>query len=99
MKKYLVPLLILPIVSYAQEQTLEPLTATRIPVACGKTRTALEVMSKYEEELIWSGNEINGSVISVWQNKITKSFTVLKTANTGDFSCVISMSEGTNKGP
>lgn len=91
MFKYI--LMLVPVVSFAQVPA-GTMQRVDMPAVCGATSTVLEVIRKHDEQHVWDGKEGN-VIVSVWANDQTKSFTVMKTSSTGEFSCVIAMGQGT----
>ena len=85
MEKYLTALLLVPTMASSQEFREIPM-----PVLCGETTAITSVLMKYDEILLWSNTERDGVIVTLWQNMITNSFTLIKTEKTGKISCVIS---------
>lgn len=72
---------------YAQEKRT-------IPTICDKTETIVATLkNKYQEVPVMAGVNSDGtkSVMSVWGNPETKSYTVL--LSKGDITCVLSVGE------
>lgn len=63
-------------------------TEEAMPVLCGKTADFMKVIAAAKEKLSWSAKEHGGLTISFWESD--KTYTVLKTDRSGEFSCVVS---------
>lgn len=90
MKKLILSLLVaIPAVAFSQN--VQPYS---IQVLCGPTVEFKKVLEEYREVPQWDGADGAGFVITVWENKTSKSFSVLKTSKDGTLSCLMASSMG-----
>jgi len=77
----------------ALSQTNVPSTAFTYPlsVLCDRTSKVMKVMEEYKERQSFIATEENGSIISLWKNEDTGSYTLFKTTKSGDISCILSI--------
>lgn len=65
-----------------------------LPIICQTTDFVGKAIAQYKEEAVWAAKEDDGVMVSLWQNKTTKSFTLVKTSPDGKVSCIISSGTG-----
>lgn len=83
-------LLVIPVHAIAEQEYTE----ATMDVLCGKTTVIVSKIQGYQENLIWSSLEDNGTVVSLWRNETKNTFTMIKTAASGQYSCIISAGRG-----
>lgn len=89
MKKLAIILLgFIPAVALSQVQPYN------LQALCGPTLEFKKVLEEYKEEPQWSAKDGNGFLITVWENKTTKSFSLLKTNADGSISCLLASGMG-----
>lgn len=64
------------------------------PVLCQTTEFVSKAIQEYKEESVWAAKEDDGVLVTLWQNRTTKSFTLVKTSPDGRISCIISSGTG-----
>jgi hypothetical protein len=87
MKKMILALALLPILSNASEILTSEMY-------CDDTKIIVkELTNKYHEEpfLVGQANDVAGSVMTFWMNPLTKSWTIVATK--GDLSCLVGVGE------
>lgn len=90
MKKLLAALLVVSVPAFSQETFQKG----NLPIICQSTAFVSKAIAGYKEEVIWASKEDDGITVSLWQNKTTQSFTVVKTSPDGRVSCIISSGSG-----
>lgn len=83
MKKYIVALALIPSLAYAN------FFEGNIGVLCGPTNEVLNVIKEFKEENVFVGLEDAGSLVTLWVNEETGTYTIIKTSKTNtELSCV-----------
>jgi hypothetical protein len=83
MKKLIATLAFVPSFAYAEFFNLQ------VPVLCGPTDKIFETLKEYKEVGEFFGIEDSGAVVTVWANRETGTYTIIKTSKTNDnISCV-----------
>ena len=92
MQKLLAALALIPIMVFAQENNLK-----RVPmnVYCGDTKEVLAIINKFDEKMAWAAKEEDGTLVVLWENQRTKTYTITKTTSKGNITCAISAGETT----
>ena len=88
MKKLILLLVLLP--SFALAQVAIPRTFVTV---CADTKSFVDTMRNYGEKPTFIGIGPENDVVSVWENKETRTFTIITTSPDGSVSCVLSAGE------
>jgi len=95
LKYILAALVVLPTIASARpNDSLKNFFKYDLEVVCGPTSDVLKEIDKYKEKMKWTIIEDNGTILSLWSNEETKSFTLIKTTKDAVASCIIGYNSG-----